>query len=177
MHASPAPPVTLPSPVAPLADVGNHVGNNAGNFPFRDRSDLGTELLSMPSHHPPRTLTITSPVPHPQVRNQLQASSTEKQLRQQTEAFLDQASAQLQEMTTLLERLEEYRHDLADFFCEDAATFKMESALEVRFVCVFVCLCVCFFFGGGREITHILCKIEDVSDDSRPRRMLTKERN
>ena len=58
-------------------------------------------------------------------------SSMETQLRQQTEEFLDQASAQLQDLTSMLERLEEYRRDLADFFCEDAATFKLESALEV----------------------------------------------
>lgn len=73
------------------------------------------------------------------VKNQLLKSSTPADLRQNVSGFIDGAIVDLQEITALLERVEVLRLELADFFCEEANTFKIESAFEIfwNFACMF----------------------------------------
>ena len=65
------------------------------------------------------------------VRKQIDLPSTEKEIKQQMLEFLQMAEQEVTGLQRDMEELESVRRSLADFFCEDVGTFKLEECFRV----------------------------------------------
>nr|CAD7397987.1 unnamed protein product [Timema cristinae] len=65
------------------------------------------------------------------IKKQIDMPSTEKDIKQQMEEFLQMAEQEVAALQHDMEELELVRKSLSEFFCEDAGTFKLEECLRV----------------------------------------------
>ncbi|XP_063233866.1 uncharacterized protein LOC134537410 [Bacillus rossius redtenbacheri] len=65
------------------------------------------------------------------IKKQIELPSTEKDIKAQMEEFLQMAEQEVAALQRDMQELEAVRRLLADFFCEDAAAFKLEECLRV----------------------------------------------
>ncbi|XP_014252125.1 FH2 domain-containing protein 1 isoform X2 [Cimex lectularius] len=65
------------------------------------------------------------------VHRQIDLPSTEKEIKEQMDNFLKIADQEVAALQKDMEELESVRISLADFFCEDSATFKLEECFKV----------------------------------------------
>ncbi|XP_011172206.2 uncharacterized protein LOC105204716 [Solenopsis invicta] len=65
------------------------------------------------------------------IKNQIQLSSTESDIQQQMAQFLQMAEQEMAQLKRDMEELEGVRRSLAEFFCEDTNTFKIEECFRI----------------------------------------------
>lgn len=65
------------------------------------------------------------------IKNQIQLSSTEADIQEQMAQFLQMAEQEMDQLKRDMEELEGVRKSLAEFFCEDSNTFKIEECFRV----------------------------------------------
>ncbi|XP_014467206.1 PREDICTED: uncharacterized protein LOC106740555 [Dinoponera quadriceps] len=65
------------------------------------------------------------------IKSQIQLSSTESDIQEQMAQFLQMAEQEMAQLKRDMEELEGVRRSLAEFFCEDTNTFKIEECFKV----------------------------------------------
>ncbi|XP_011866481.1 PREDICTED: uncharacterized protein LOC105561273 [Vollenhovia emeryi] len=65
------------------------------------------------------------------IKNQIQLSSTEIDIQEQMAQFLQMAEQEMAQLKRDMEELEGVRRSLAEFFCEDTNTFKIEECFKI----------------------------------------------
>ncbi|XP_057321996.1 uncharacterized protein LOC130665560 [Microplitis mediator] len=65
------------------------------------------------------------------IKNQIQLSSTESDIQEQMAQFLQMAEQVMAQLKRNMEELEGVRRTLAEFFCEDINTFKIEECFKI----------------------------------------------
>ncbi|XP_043504299.1 uncharacterized protein LOC122525518 [Polistes fuscatus] len=65
------------------------------------------------------------------IKNQIQLPSTESDIQEQMAQFLQMAEQEMAQLKRDIEELENVRRTLAEFFCEDTNTFKIEECFRV----------------------------------------------
>ncbi|KAL0113000.1 hypothetical protein PUN28_012320 [Cardiocondyla obscurior] len=65
------------------------------------------------------------------IKNQIQLSSTESDIQEQMAQFLQMAEQEMAQLKRDMEELEGVRRSLAEFFCEDTNTFKIEECFKI----------------------------------------------
>lgn len=65
------------------------------------------------------------------IKNQTQLSTTEIDIQEQMAQFLNMAEQEMEQLKRDMEELENVRKTLADFFCEDINTFKIEECFKI----------------------------------------------
>ncbi|XP_051166686.1 uncharacterized protein LOC127284982 isoform X2 [Leptopilina boulardi] len=65
------------------------------------------------------------------IKSQIQLSSTEADIQEQMAQFLQMAEQEMDQLKRDMEELEGVRKSLAEFFCEDSNTFKIEECFRV----------------------------------------------
>lgn len=65
------------------------------------------------------------------IKNQIQLSSTEDDIQEQMAQFLQMAEREMAQLKRDMEELEGVRRSLAEFFCEDTNTFKIEECFRI----------------------------------------------
>ncbi|KAG7204182.1 hypothetical protein KM043_002019 [Ampulex compressa] len=65
------------------------------------------------------------------IKNQIQLPSTEVDIQEQMAQFLQMAEQEMAQLRRDMEELETVRRSLAEFFCEDTNTFKIEECFRV----------------------------------------------
>ncbi|XP_012532243.2 uncharacterized protein LOC105834370 isoform X1 [Monomorium pharaonis] len=65
------------------------------------------------------------------IKNQIQLSSTENEIQKQMAQFLQMAEREMDQLKRDMEELEGVRRSIAEFFCEDTNTFKIEECFKI----------------------------------------------
>lgn len=65
------------------------------------------------------------------ISRQIELPTTDADIQQQMSDFLLQAKAELAVLESYMKQVDSLRLKLADFFCEDAATFKLEECFKI----------------------------------------------
>lgn len=65
------------------------------------------------------------------IKSQIKFSSTENDIQEQMAQFLQMAEREMAQLKRDMEELEEVRRSLAEFFCEDMNTFKIEECFKI----------------------------------------------
>ncbi|XP_072749439.1 uncharacterized protein Form3 [Anoplolepis gracilipes] len=65
------------------------------------------------------------------IKGQIQLSSTESDIQEQMAQFLQMAEQEMAQLKRDMEELEGVRRSLAEFFCEDTNTFKIEECFKI----------------------------------------------
>ncbi|XP_071572606.1 uncharacterized protein Form3 isoform X2 [Temnothorax nylanderi] len=65
------------------------------------------------------------------IKSQIQLSSTESDIQEQMAQFLQMAEQEMAQLKRDMEELEGVRRSLAEFFCEDTNTFKIEECFRI----------------------------------------------
>ena len=65
------------------------------------------------------------------IRNQIQLPTTETDIQEQMANFLKLAEEEMSQLKRDMEELDNVRKTLAEFFCEDTNTFKIEECFKI----------------------------------------------
>lgn len=65
------------------------------------------------------------------IRSQIEQGSTEVEIQEQMAQFLQMAEQEMSQLQRDMEELDGVKRSLAEFFCEDASTFKIEECYKI----------------------------------------------
>lgn len=65
------------------------------------------------------------------IKSQIQLASTETDIQEQMAQFLQMAEQEMAQLKRDMEELDGVRRTLAEFFCEDTNTFKIEECFKI----------------------------------------------